>query len=87
MKVDVSRISRVLRKLKRKDPALFAALQKKIRQIASYDGAAIQHLKNLRYDCSDFKRAQIGSFVLFFRIEGETIIFECFKHHDHAYRR
>lgn len=87
MNVDVSRISGVLRKLKKKDPALFFALHKKIKQLASYDNVSIQHLKNLRYDSSDFKRVQIGSFVLFFRIEGDIIVFERFRHHDDAYRR
>ncbi len=87
MNVDVSKISGVLRKLKRKDSVLFVAVQKKIKQIVSCDEIFIQHLKNLRYDSSEFKRVQVGSFVLFFRIEGDKIVFECFKHHDKAYRR
>lgn len=87
MNVDVSKIGKVLRKLKRKDPALFSAVQKKIKQIASCDEISIEHLKNLRYDVSGFKRVQVGSFVLFFRLEGNKIVFDRFKHHDKAYRR
>lgn len=87
MNIDVSKISKTLRKLKKKDPALFVAVQKKIKQIASYDEISIQHPKNLRYDFGEFKRVQVGSFVLFFKLEGNKIVFERFKHHDDAYRR
>jgi len=87
MNVDVSKIDKVLRKLKRKDPALFSAVQKKIQQIGSCDDIFIQHLKNLKYDASEFKRVQVGSFVLFFRLEGNKIVFDRLKHHDKAYKR
>lgn len=87
MRIDTSNISDVLGKLKKKDPVLFSAVQKKIKQIASLSQAEIQHFKNLKYDSSEYKRVQIGSFVLFFRLEGDNIIFERFKHHDDAYRR
>ena len=87
MKIDVAKISKVLEKLKKKDIILFTAVRKKIRQIASYDETAIQHLKNLRHDVGDYKRVQVGSFILFFRLEGDTIVFERLVHHDEAYRR
>ena len=87
MKIDTSKISKALGKIKKKDPVLFSAVQKKIKQIASYDGISIQHFKNLRHDSSEYKRVQVGCFVLFFRLEGNKIIFERFKHHDDAYRR
>lgn len=87
MKVDTSKISNALSKLKNKDPVLFTAAQNKIAQIAAYDKSAFEHLKNLRHDLSDFKRVQVGSFILFFRLEGDKIIFERFKHHDDAYKR
>lgn len=87
MKIDTTKISKALAKLKKKDPALFTSVQKKIAQIAAYDKSAFGHLKNLRHDFSDFRRVQVGSFVLFFRLEGDTIIFDRFKHHDDAYRR
>jgi len=87
MKIDASKISKALAKLKNKDPVMFTAVQKKIAQIAKPSKADIEHFKNLRYDSSEYKRVQVGSFVLFFRLEGDTIIFERFKHHDDAYGR
>ncbi len=87
MKIDTSKVSDVLGKLKKKDSVLFRRVQKKIKQIASLPPAEIEHFKNLRYDSSEYKRVQVGSFVLFFRIEGNKIIFERFRHHDDAYRR
>ena len=86
MKIDTASISKDLEKLKRKNPMLFRAVQKKIKQISSYDETAFHHLKNLRHDLSDFKRVQIGSFILFFRLEGDKIVFERLKHHDDAYK-
>ena len=82
-----SKISKALAKIKKKDPVLFSAVRNKIKQIASYDEISIQHLKNLRHDSSEYKRVQVGSFILFFRLEGDTIIFGRFKHHDYAYRK
>jgi len=87
MRIDVSKISKALAKLKKKDPGLFTAVQKKIVQIASYDKVSIKHLKNLRYGLSEYRRVQVGSFVLFFRIKGDIIIFDMFKHHDSAFKR
>ena len=87
MKIDTSKISKVLSKIKRTNPVLFRAVQKKIKQIASHDEISIQRFKNLRHDSSEYKRVQVGGFVLLFRVEGNNIIFECFKHHDDAYRR
>jgi mRNA-degrading endonuclease RelE of RelBE toxin-antitoxin system len=55
--------------LKRKDNALYHAVEKKILQIASSDNTAIYHFKNLRGNLRDFKRVHIGSFVLLFRVE------------------
>ncbi|MDD5086171.1 MAG: type II toxin-antitoxin system RelE/ParE family toxin [Candidatus Nanoarchaeia archaeon] len=74
-----------MRKLKLKDPALFKALKTKINQIARLDKEAINHFKNLRGDLSNYKRVHVGSFVLFFKIEGDTIIFDKLRHHDEAY--
>lgn len=85
MNIDTSRIEKVLRKLKQKDPALFRVVQSKINQIALLEHAAIMHFKNLRGDLSEYKRSHVGSFVLIFKIEGNTIIFDRFIHHDEAY--
>jgi len=85
MNIDTTRIQDTLRKFKRKDPALFRAIQKKVNQIAELDKVAIQHFKNLRGDLSNYKRVHVGSFILMFKVEGDTIIFDRFRHHDEAY--
>jgi len=85
MNIDTSKISKTLGKLKSKNPVLFRAVQRKINQIGSCDEITVQHFKNLRHDSSEYKRVHVGSFVLTFRIEGDTVVFERFRHHDNAY--
>ena len=87
MIIDISLIEKALEKLKRKDPAMFRVVQKKIGQIGTCDEVSILHFKNLTGDMSSMRRAHVGSFVLCFRIQGNTIIFERFRHHDEAYKR
>ena len=87
MRVDVSKIERILEKLKRKDPALFHAIQNKITQIANCDEVSIQHFKDLRHDLSHLKRVQLGSFVLVFQVKNNMVIFEDFDHHDRIYKK
>jgi len=74
VKIDTSRIEKILTKLSRRDPTLFRTLVKKINQIGSLGIGSIEHFKNLRYDLSDLKRVRIGSFVLF-RIKEGVIVF------------
>jgi len=78
-------LKKVLRRLKRKDRALFVAVRKKMKQIASLSPAEIDHFKNLRGSLSEYKRVKVGSFVLFFKLEGDTIAFDRLVHHDGAY--
>ena len=80
-------LRRILDKLARKDKNLAIALNKKIKQIIACNEISIQHFKNLRHDLSDFKRVQIKSFVLVFKIKGKTIIFEDFDHHNRIYKK
>jgi len=84
-------ISDVLKKklmmLKRKDKTTYSSVEKKIYQIASCDNTTIERFKNLRGNLSNFKRVHIGSFVLIFRIENDTIIFEEFDHQDSIYKK
>lgn len=86
MMIDASKIEDVLRKLKRRDPALFAAVQKKILQIAEMGVVSVLHFKNLRGSMSHLKMVHVGSFVLTFQIKGDTVVFEDFTHHDEAYK-
>ncbi|MEK6953058.1 MAG: hypothetical protein AABX29_08655 [Nanoarchaeota archaeon] len=85
MNIDTTLIDDVLDKFRRKDISLFKAVQKKICQIASLDRAIIDHFKNLRWNLKSYKRVHVGSFVLIFKVEKETIIFAKFIHHDEAY--
>jgi len=75
----------VLNKLAHKDKALAIAVRKKIAQIISRDMVFINHFKNLRGNLSNYKRVHVGSFVLLFKIEDNTIIFDKLRHHDEAY--
>ncbi len=77
----------ILGKLERKDKNLSIAVNKKIKQIIACDETSIQHFKNLKGELSDYKRVQVGSFVLVFQVKGATIIFRRFVHHDNAYRK
>ena len=86
MKVEISEeLENVLIKLSRMDSGLFRAVQKKINQIAVLDECEIEHFKNLRGELSDHKRVHVGSFVLFFKLDGDYIIFDRLEHHDKAY--
>lgn len=83
----VPKLQALFTKIGKKDKVLAIAIDKKIKQVIAYDKISILHLKNLRHDSSEYKRVQVGSFILFFRLEGDTVIFERFKHHDDAYKR
>lgn len=85
MNININLIKDSLDKIKRRDPALFQAVQKKINQIASLDKSIIAHFKNLRADLKDYKRVHVGSFVLMFKVEGDALIFAKLCHHDEAY--
>jgi len=85
MKIDITNISKILGKLKTKNPSTFKALQKKIIQIAKMNEVEIFHLKNLKGPMSHLKRVHVGSFVLTFSIEGDKVVFKDFTHHDQAY--
>jgi len=87
MKINTSKISKIMQKTKHKNPALFIALQKKINQIAKLNIVDIEHFKNLRHDMGHLKRVHIGSFVLTFQIKEDIIIFEDFDHHDKIYKK
>jgi YafQ family addiction module toxin component len=77
-------LTRKLAKLNKKDPASYDRIDKKIKEILKNP----QHeYKNLRHDMSDFKRVQVGHFVLTFRVDhkNEIVWFDDFDHHDNIY--
>ena len=70
-----------LKKLKKKDKAMYERLQNKIKQIILEP----THLKHLRNALKGEQRVQIGPFVLRFEAKEEKIYFITFRHHDLAY--
>ena len=78
-------LEKQLNKLCSKDKTLAIAVRKKIAQIVSCNEAEFKHFKNLRGDLSDYKRVHVGSFVLFFKLQGDVIFFDRLEHHDKAY--
>ena len=80
-------LKKTLTFLKKRDNTMFRALEKKMMKIATSDLLFIQHFKNLRSPLNDLRRVHLGSYVLLFRIKGDTIIFEAFEHHDLIYKK
>jgi len=81
------KLDAILNKLGKKDHNLAIAVRKIIQKIIETDSTVInERFKNLRYT-SHLKRVHIGSFVLTFRLEGDTVIFEDFDHHDLIYKK
>ena len=77
-------LKKILSKISKKDSLMYGRILKKIQEVISSDP---EHYKNLRHDLSEFKRVQIGSFVLVFKfVKSENkIYFEDFDHHDRIY--
>ena len=78
-------LEKIIDKLARKDKILALAIRKKMAQLINSNISFINHLKNLRGNLSKYKRVHIGSHVLMFKIENNTLIFDKFIHHDKAY--
>ena len=78
---------RILDKLEKKDKQLYENLLNKMNEVLNC--LDIEHYKNLRYDMKEFKRVQIGHFVLVFRYDkqNDMIYFADFDHHDKIYKR
>ena len=78
-------LAKQIDKLAHRDKILALAVRNKIAQIIGSDIIFINHFKNLRGSLSQYKRVHAGSFVLMFKVEKDTIIFDRFRHHDDAY--
>lgn len=70
-----------MNKLKKKDKALFHQIQKKLIELIDNP----EHYKPLRNVLAGFRRIHFGSFVLIYKVEGETIRIISLDHHDGAY--
>ena len=79
-------LKEILKKLLRKDKALYEQVMKKIEEVIS--SGDVEHYKNLRHDMKDRKRVHIGRFVLVFKFvrEENKIVFVDFDHHDKVYK-
>ena len=80
------RLKRILKKLFKKDREAYERVMDKIEEVIT--SSDVEHYKNLRYNLKEFKRVQIGSFVLIFRFDksNKIIDFENYDHHDKIYR-
>ncbi|MBS3167236.1 type II toxin-antitoxin system mRNA interferase toxin, RelE/StbE family [Candidatus Woesearchaeota archaeon] len=70
-----------MKKLKKKDKTLFLQIQKKLLELINNP----EHYKPLSNVLAGFRRIHFGSFVLIFKIEGNTIKIISLDHHDNSY--
>lgn len=77
----------ILKKLSKKNISLYNQVLNKINEIIT--SSDVEHYKNLRHDLKDFKRVQVGHFVLTFKYEKSInkISFEDFDHHEKIYKK
>ena len=78
---------RILDKLQKKDKQLYENLLNKMNEILN--NSEIEHYKNLRHDMKEYKRVQIGHFVLVFKYDksNDFIFFGDFDNHDKIYKK
>ena len=78
---------RILAKLQKKDKQLYENLLNKMNEVLN--SSDIEHYKNLRYDMKEFKRVQVGHFVLVFKYDkqNDMIYFADFDHHNKIYKK
>ena len=70
-----------MKKLKKRDKALFDQIQKKLIKIIQYP----EHYKSLKNVFAGYRRIRFGSFVLIYKIEEKTVKVISLDHHDKAY--
>ncbi len=72
-----------------KDKSLALKLDKKIKEVISRNAETIDFYKNLRVPMQDYKRVQVGHFVLIFKVfkKDNFILFDEFDHHDNIYNK
>ena len=70
-----------MKKLEKKDKALFSQIQKKLIDIVQDP----EHYKSLKNILAGYRRMHFGPFVLVFKIEGNVVRIISLDHHDKAY--
>ena len=76
-----SQFEKSMKKLEKKDKALFIQIQKKLIDIVQDSG----HYKSLKNVLAGYRRIHFGPFVLVFKIEGNVVRILSLDHHDKAY--
>jgi len=76
-------VTRALRKLKNKDRATFRRLKRAIEKSLEHPELG----KPLRYDLKYHRREPVGSFVLVYVLQGDTIFFADYDHHNRIYKK
>lgn len=78
-------ITKKLAKIKKKDPAAYSQVRKKMDTIRA---DPTHSYKFLAHDMKGFNRVHIGHFVLVFSVDHEhkTVSFEDYDHHDVIYK-
>ena len=76
-------VSKVFRKLLKKDRKQLEAVHKKIQEILT----APYEFKSLRHPLQGLRRVHVGPFVIIYRVleEPPTVQIVKYKHHDEAY--
>jgi len=74
---------KTLRRLKKRDRALFERLGKKIEEVVEEP----EVYKPLRHQFKGLLRVHVGPFVLIFEVKGDAVQFLVLVHHDKAYGR
>ena len=76
-------VEKALRRMKKRDRALFERVGKKIEEILERP----EVYKPLRRPLQGFRRVHVGPFVLVFEVTGDAVRFLVLDHHDKAYGR
>ncbi len=80
----VEKVDKTFRKLRKKDPAQFEALSRKVTEILENP----HQFKPLRSPMEHMRRVHVGSFVLVYDIDEErkTVTIRRYEHHDKVYK-
>ncbi len=76
-----SQFEKSMKKLEKKDKALFSQIQKKLIDIVQDP----VHYKSLKNVLAGYRRIHFGPFVLVFKIEENVVRIISLDHHDKAY--
>ena len=76
-----SQFEKSMKKLEKKDKALFSQIQKKLIDIVQDP----VHYKTLKNVLAGYRRIHFGPFVLVFKIEENVVRIISLDHHDKAY--